>query len=781
MGGQKKGRATAGAAAGAVAGKNKNKEAKEKNEKKENRATATAVTNKPPTSTTKMAMNQENLLERYKEVTNPAMEPDEWAHNVKNAHKAVFRASPQPKMRRRAIITAALLGISMQAPSDADALASWNEEVDIALRKCIACELEGVTKAQLVQTLAGHRSPGATPAGSRHQSPNPVEGQTAHPPPPPQAPATTTPTSTPPQQRAEDQQSPAVEQRDGDDDGSAGGTSPAPTRPGATAESQAPVEGTVEGTVSQRDADDDGAGGDADDDGAGGDGHTPQQTPELFPHSLNVMDLQSHAIAIRERLDNKLKPPASNNNNAPAAGATTFLDAVRPAHARETIKIDPSMAQLLATIRNLPSKVKQVPDSGVTEIMKGNTQLAQDGHEGFASYDLMAPFMTTHAAVEAAPSAIKRAMLAAKTCCLIVRDDIGKSTVALMSGVPSASASVALTDRRVQAFRFRASSSAPRKVLKGTVNIREVTMRVVGSKEDVNAFATANGLRWSFERAFERNGKTQMQVVGGLTGEQASAVIDQKKLLMIPDACVTADYAYDRMITIDFKREVGPEQAQAFLLEMQREHSCMSTILMFRGRVLMPTAVTHGLISTLKDKHKDVVTNVRCPALGRTITNKRPIRQAEAVDEDDTLSVAPAAIAPEHRETAAQTQLNAIIAKKVEGDASPYMTSNQANTLEKELVALDKGAKKLAFDGIHAMYVVPDGLLKLLELDDGQDTAAKPAEHFMHFELSDGTVLALRTLKSHQKIFEELRARREQSLANNAAAAASPADPSHAQ
>ena len=60
-------------------------------------------------------------------------------------------------------------------------------------------------------------------------------------------------------------------------------------------------------------------------------------------------------------------------------------------------------------------------------------------------------------------------------------------------------------------------------------------------------------------------------------------------------------------------------------------------------------------------------------------------------------------------------------------------------------------------------------MLKALHLDDGQPTAAKPDEHFMHFELADGTVLAVRPYKTHQKMYEQLRVRREQSLANNAA------------
>ena len=168
------------------------------------------------------------------------------------------------------------------------------------------------------------------------------------------------------------------------------------------------------------------------------------------------------------------------------------------------------------------------------------------------------------------------------------------------------------------------------------------------------------------------------------------------------------------------------------------------------------------------------MTNVRCPALGRTTTNKRPAETGNNADDDNTLSAEAPAISQEHRDAMTASQMQALLVNKVAGDASPYMTSNQSDTFEKELRVTHPSAKKVGFDGYHAMYVVPKAVLKHLKLDDGQPTAAKPAEHFMHFALADGTVLAARTFKAHLKMFDDLRARREQSLANNAASEAHP-------
>ena len=504
---------------------------------------------------------------------------------------------------------------------------------------------------------------------------------------------------------------------------------------------------------------------DAPGEGAAGANATLNATFNAFADGANA-----HRNTIIQQLD--AATIAATTPPAPPQDGT-MADHLRPQS--DKVNIDPTLAVLFSAIRPNEALKNYVPPSTDTQMLKGTTDTANAGHTGFASYDLQTPLLTKTASLEAASSAIKRAILTAKTCVLLVRDPVGKSTLAILSGVPPKTVETRMSDRRVRIYRLQAGKNKPTTVRKGSILIREVTMRVVGSKEDVNAFATEAGVRWSFARSFERNNKTQMHAVGGMTAEQAQLAMT-KNILLIPDACVTADYCIERMITVDFKRDVGPEQAQQFMLQFQREHNCMTTILMFRGRILMTDAVTAEQVSALKDKYKNVLANVRCPALGRVLSNKRPEQRTD--DDDNTISAAPPAVSQEHRDAMANTPMNAIIANKVAGDASPYMTSNQADTLEKELRAIGQSAKKVGFDGHHAMYVVPKAVLKALQLDDGQPTAGKPDEHFMHFELADGTVLAVRPYKTHQKMFEQLRARREQSLANNAAA--STTDTSHA-
>jgi hypothetical protein len=147
------------------------------------------------------------------------------------------------------------------------------------------------------------------------------------------------------------------------------------------------------------------------------------------------------------------------------------------------------------------------------------------------------------------------------------------------------------------------------------------------------------------------------------------------------------------------------------------------------------------------------------------------------LDNADDANAFPANMSQEEQQAVAKSPSTHIIASKVGGDTSPYMTSNQASTLCEELKVFEEGNKKVtkqvAFDGKHAMYVVSKALLKKLELDEDQESSKTPADHYVHIELSDGTVLAGRPFKTHQQCFAALRTRREQSLAAHAANAGS--------
>ena len=499
-------------------------------------------------------------------------------------------------------------------------------------------------------------------------------------------------------------------------------------------------------------APDDGGDGDSDDDGGDDNGGSAEDGGFEFNA---LAESHAHSTAVMRELDAKTiaatqaKPSEKPSMAEVVAGAGT-----------KKITIDPMMSAFFARVRAVPQYKNLVPPSEHTEMLFGTAGLAADGFKGYASYDLRTPFLSAESAIEAAQPGLKRAMLTAKSCMIVVRQAITKSTVVILNDVPSANAGVHLSDRRVRIFSITPSNPNVF-TMKGTIVIKEATMRIVGPKKDVNAFATEAGVRWSYENAYERNGKTQMHVVGGLKADQI-ALAKKKDLLMIPDSCVTAGFKRENMLTIDFKHEVGPEQAYQFLLQLQRDNACLSTILMFRGRVLLPRAVTQDDITTLKDAHKDIITNVRCPALGRHKANRRPEAPATTADEDDTN-----ALTQEQHETLSKSTQNSMIATKVAGgDASPWMTSNQADCLGEELKKIDKGVKKVGFTGSHALFVAPNKVMKALHLDDARASKENPQDLVMHFELGDGTVLALRPYKAFLAQFTEARARREQSLAN---------------
>ena len=510
----------------------------------------------------------------------------------------------------------------------------------------------------------------------------------------------------------------------------------------------------------------------SDDDG--GNDEPQARNPDVVAGQADASGFEAmrNAITVHTAQVERNIPHYSQKPDAEKKGKGSYADAVGTNGPTKTVKIDPVLAKTLAEIREHHPTI--VPPSTAENISVGDATTAARGHTGFMSYDTMSRCLTVQSVIESMSPMIKKAMLRAKTCIIIVRKDIVRSTIIIMSGVPSVQTEKAMSSRRIQIARMRVFGDQPKKVFVGSLELREITMRLVGSKEDINKFAKDAKVRWSENNSFERNGKVQCQCVAGVTREQCE-MAGNYNLLYIPDACITADYKYDHMLTFDFKYEVGPEQAHKFLKQFQDEHRAFTSILMFRGRVMMQHPVTADFIEDLKKKHKDVLINVRCPALGSVTANKRRAALAAAAastNDDDALTVSPA-IVQEGQQAINEAPGTCVIATKVEGDASPYITSNQADTLEKELHVVEGGevTKQVAFNGSQAMYVVPQALLEKLELDEAQESFKTPADHYIHFQLSDGTVLALRPYKTYQQGFTALRQRREASLAANVAEA----------
>jgi hypothetical protein len=77
------------------------------------------------------------------------------------------------------------------------------------------------------------------------------------------------------------------------------------------------------------------------------------------------------------------------------------------------------------------------------------------------------------------------------------------------------------------------------------------------------------------------------------------------------------------MMTIKFKYEVGQETARAFLHSVMGEYNAFASLVSFQGRVMMPNAITPRFLEDFKTKHKDIIVNARCTALGRILANKR--------------------------------------------------------------------------------------------------------------------------------------------------------------
>jgi hypothetical protein len=67
-----------------------------------------------------------------------------------------------------------------------------------------------------------------------------------------------------------------------------------------------------------------------------------------------------------------------------------------------------------------------------------------------------------------------------------------------------------LSPRRIQIPRTRVFGDQPKKVFFGSLELREITMRLAGPK-DINKFAKDAKARWGENNSFERNGKVQRQ------------------------------------------------------------------------------------------------------------------------------------------------------------------------------------------------------------------------------------------------------------------------------
>lgn len=278
-------------------------------------------------------------------------------------------------------------------------------------------------------------------------------------------------------------------------------------------------------------------------------------------------------------------PTVREASPAPAA-ATSFAAAV----AGKAFYVRPEVREALKT----HDALSILDNPKQTTMPYGNNGSISEGHVFVRSYESFKTFLDIDAFLEGCSAMLRLAVMTAQNVVILDRSACGRSTIVFIRELPCKPtfASVNATSpfkgwrKRVRLVRVAPPHSlglqAPQRVSLGLTLARRFT--ISGPTAEITKFVTS--IRGTLIRPRYFGNECHASIE--LTDPQANAA-KLASLLVAPIEATATSTLSSRMLTVEFAKEVKPEQIHATLAKMQTTLKLHAAITNFRGRLLLDT------------------------------------------------------------------------------------------------------------------------------------------------------------------------------------------------
>jgi hypothetical protein len=267
-----------------------------------------------------------------------------------------------------------------------------------------------------------------------------------------------------------------------------------------------------------------------------------------------------------------------------------------------------------------------------THIACGNAQTADEGHAETLAYNTFGCYEDVAATLEGVSTGLRMTMLKAKSVVIVNRTKCGLHSFVLASGVPPATttARIAGWQRRITIIAMEPPHKAETKE-DFKIDLSPV-YKLSGSRESTTQFAKDHAIKFAHSVTFAKDGQTHC--VCDLPPALAHKARINYGLLVMPLTALSGSGVSDKMLSIDFRREVNAQQAHEIMRTLQRKFGGFNAISNFRGRLLLPAPPAADIIEEIENV--EGVRVVRRPFVARQ----------NVTDEDDTAEDVRVPVAP---------------------------------------------------------------------------------------------------------------------------------------